>query len=121
MYSLKQNSFAWMQHDPEGKEMSLLAGEGGTASPRNRKAIFRLRTPQPRIQIGSEVFLYEIQEDLDFRGQPRAVGVQGARHDRFWLPSWQDAHKPLGDGRVESDIQGQNGYPHTIQHELSMH
>src|SRR5271156_7006299 len=82
--------------------------ESGTASCGLGKAISRPGASQPRIQIGSEVFLDKVQKDLDLRDQTRAVRVQSAGHDRSWLSSRQNGYKPLGDGGVESNIQRQN-------------
>jgi len=65
--------------------------------------------------------LDEIQKYLDLRGQVSAIGVQSARHYRFWLPSRQDGRKSLRDSWVESNIQRQNCNPSPVQHELSMH
>jgi len=50
-----------------------------------------------------------------------ANGVQSARHYRFWLPTSQDRHEPLGNRRFESHVQWQDCDPRIIQHELPMH
>jgi hypothetical protein len=99
----------------------LLARESGAVSLGFCKAVSGLGTSQPRIQVGSKIGVNEVQKNFDLRRHVRANSVQSAGHYRFWLPTSQDGHEPLGDTRFESQLQRQDSDPRIIQHQLPMH
>src|ERR1700719_1301425 len=106
-----------MNAKPSGRAVRRINSfrESGTASRGLGKAISRPRASQPRIQIGSEVFLDKVQKDLDLRDQTRALGVQSTRHDRSWLPSRQNGYKPLGDGGAGGTVKRKNNDTPAVQ------